>query len=436
MDMVGTQTLAAGLPCVPGPGLEVSVGAGRIYAVAPIDATPYSSLPANANLIVKQGLNFTAVLLNCPAPTSGSVNYLIEATYADADTSLTTLPYYNASNPSQAYAGPLNNGQAQATVRQGQVALKAKAGVPAASGSQVTPGADAGYIGLYAVTVSAGQSQIVAANIVPITTSILLPGPYLPLTGGTLSGQLNIAGADLHVYRAGGTTGAIFFNAAANVYLYYDGVNFDFSAPGSVGLTFNGTVLASTANVAAAQAAAISTSESYTNTVVAGLATTASVTAGVAAAEAYTNAVAAPLATAASVTAGVTAAEAYAASVANTAATNAEAYAVAQDVTNLAAAKTYANGTSSLAANGWTMLPNGLILQWGQMAGQATNSPVVTMSRSFPTVCYSVTVTTISPTVGNASITNVAALPAAGALSFTLNTSTKSSGASWFAIGR
>lgn len=181
MDMVGTQTLAAGLPCVPGPGLEVSVGAGRIYAVAPIDATPYSSLPANANLIVKQGLNFTAVLLNCPAPTSGSVNYLIEATYADADTSLTTLPYYNASNPSQAYAGPLNNGQAQATVRQGQVILKAKAGAAAASGSQVTSAADAGYIGLYVVTVAAGQSQIVAANIVAITANFLLPGPYQPL---------------------------------------------------------------------------------------------------------------------------------------------------------------------------------------------------------------------------------------------------------------
>lgn len=180
-DIVGTQTLAAGLPCTPAAGLEVSVGAGRIYALEPIDATPYSSLPADTNVIVKQGLQFTPVILNCPAPATGSVNYLIEAGYADVDANLTTLPYYNASNPTQAYSGPANNGQAQATVRQSQILLQAKAGVAAPSGSQVTPAADAGYIGLYVVTVAAGSSQIVAANITAITANFLLPGPYQPL---------------------------------------------------------------------------------------------------------------------------------------------------------------------------------------------------------------------------------------------------------------
>jgi hypothetical protein len=180
-DLIGTQTLAAYLPCTPGSGLTVSIGAGRIYSLQPIDATPYSSLAADSHTIVKQGFLKDPSVLACPAPgTAGqSINYLIEATYADVDKNLVTLPYYNASNPLQAYSGPENNGAAQATVRASVLQLQVKAGTAAATGSQVTPTADAGYIGLYVVTVANGASSIVSGDITQITANFLPQGPYV-----------------------------------------------------------------------------------------------------------------------------------------------------------------------------------------------------------------------------------------------------------------
>jgi hypothetical protein len=182
-DLIGTQTLAAYLPCTPGSGLTVSIGAGRIYSLQPTDATPYSSLAADSHTIIKQGFLKDPSVLACPAPgTAGqSINYLVEATYADVDKNLVTLPYYNASNPLQAYSGPENNGAAQATVRASVLQLQVKAGTAAATGSQVTPAADAGYIGLYVVTVAYGATTVVNANISQITASFLPQGPYQPL---------------------------------------------------------------------------------------------------------------------------------------------------------------------------------------------------------------------------------------------------------------
>lgn len=58
----------------------------------------------------------------------------------------------------------------------------------------------------------------------------------LPLSGGTLTGNLTISGGgtailktngDITVYRSGGTTGVIFLNSAETRYLYYDGTNYN-----------------------------------------------------------------------------------------------------------------------------------------------------------------------------------------------------------------
>lgn len=182
--MFGTTTLVNGLACVPtGPAsLQVVVNPGEIYSLANVDATAYSSLPADtSHSILKQGISMDPVTLNCPAPvTAGqSVNYLIQATYQDSDTGLVTLPYYNASNPSQAWSGPNNNGSQQATARKGIVTISAKAGIAATTGSQTTPAPDAGYTGLWVVTVANGQTAINSGNIVkaagaPILTETLL----------------------------------------------------------------------------------------------------------------------------------------------------------------------------------------------------------------------------------------------------------------------
>ena len=74
-------------------------------------------------------------------------------------------------------------------------------------------------------------------------TPTVAAATYLPIAGGALYGNLTIAGADLNLYRSGGTTGCIYFNLSKSAYLFYDGTNFDFSAPGGT-LYVNGYPMA------------------------------------------------------------------------------------------------------------------------------------------------------------------------------------------------
>ncbi len=87
-----------------------------------------------------------------------------------------TLPYYNASNPAQAYAGPNNSGVAQNTVRQGQCVLQLKEGIAANTGTQAAPAADPGFLPLWTVTVANGQTQIASPNIAEAGGAAFLAG--------------------------------------------------------------------------------------------------------------------------------------------------------------------------------------------------------------------------------------------------------------------
>lgn len=164
------------------PSMAVLVQPGEIYQSANLEATAYSSLAADtAHQVVKQGIALNTATLNTPAPgTAGfSVNYLIQATYQDSDTGSTVLPYYNASNPSVAYSGPANSGTAQPTTRSGIVVLSAKAGTAATTGTQTTPAPDAGYVGLYVVTVANGASTVLNANISAYSGAPILSSPVM-----------------------------------------------------------------------------------------------------------------------------------------------------------------------------------------------------------------------------------------------------------------
>lgn len=203
--MLGTATVVSGLACVPtGPAsLQVVVNPGEMYSLVATDATAYSSLAADTtHNILKQGISLDAVTLNCPAPGTGgqSINYLIQAAYQDSDTGLVTLPYYNASNPSQAYSGPNNTGVQQATARKGIVAISAKAGTAATTGSQTTPAPDVGYTGLWVVTVANGQTTITSANIVQATNAPILPTDLLhAIQGNSLVTAVDTGSANTYV---------------------------------------------------------------------------------------------------------------------------------------------------------------------------------------------------------------------------------------------
>ena len=177
--VLGTNTVADGLLCQPTTpaSMNVIIGSGSITQFGPIDLIAYGSIPANSTgQIVKMGINSSPTTFSLAAPSSvgQSVNYLVEAAFQEVDGNPIVLPYYNASNPAQSFSGPGNAGTAQNTVRTQSVELKLKPGVPGNTGSQTTPVADSGWIGLYQITVSYGQSQVAAANI-----SVLPTAPFL-----------------------------------------------------------------------------------------------------------------------------------------------------------------------------------------------------------------------------------------------------------------
>jgi hypothetical protein len=196
-DMLGVSTLFSGLACVPTApaGMTVNVNPGRAYSLQAIDTGAWSSLSADAHQIMKQGILLDAQNFSCPAPgTAGfSINYLIQGAFQEVDTGSAVLPYYNASNPSQAYNGPNGTGTSQTTARDNTVQIQLKAGVAATTGSQITPTPDAGFNGLWVVTVPFGASTITSANIsqysgAPFLTASLLSmiqqnGLYAVATG-------------------------------------------------------------------------------------------------------------------------------------------------------------------------------------------------------------------------------------------------------------
>ena len=167
---LGTSTLVDGLPCSPTApaSLTISVGPGSITSLAVIDTTPFGSLPADStDPLMKMGITTgpTDFTLTAPVTSGQSINYLVQATLSETDSSPVVLPYYNAANPTQPFSGPLNDGLTQNTQRLQRIQLQLKPSPPANAGSQVTPAVDTNWVGLYVITVNYGQSQIGASSI-------------------------------------------------------------------------------------------------------------------------------------------------------------------------------------------------------------------------------------------------------------------------------
>lgn len=206
-DMIGVSTMFSGLGCVPTSpaGMTVNVNPGRAYSYQATDSGAYSSLAADAHQIVKQGILLDAVNFACAAPTTAgySINYLVEAAFQEVDAGSVVLPYYNASNPAQAYSGPNGTGTSNTTYRDNTVQLQLKAGVAATTGSQVTPTPDAGFSGLWVVSVPYGATTITAAMITQysgapfLSASLLAQIQACALLNGSSSQVFNVAPATL-----------------------------------------------------------------------------------------------------------------------------------------------------------------------------------------------------------------------------------------------
>lgn len=195
--MLGTSTIANGFAVTPtGPAsLQIVVAPGEIYAIANIDSLAFSTLPADTtHSILKQGIMLDGVTLSCPAPTTTgqSINYLVQVAYQDQDSTPALLPYYNSANPALPYSGMGNNGLTQNTSRKGVAIVQVKAGASAATGSQVTPAPDSGYVGLFVATVAYGQTTITSGNITQYAGAPLLPSGVLQsIQGGNTTYALD-----------------------------------------------------------------------------------------------------------------------------------------------------------------------------------------------------------------------------------------------------
>jgi hypothetical protein len=208
--VLGSNTVADGLACQPTSpaSMKVVVGTGSITQIGPIDILDYGSVAADlSDSILKMGINTSATPFNLTAPLSvgQSISYLIEAAFLESDKNPVVLPYYNASNPAQAFSGPSNSGSPQNTLRTQSVQLQLKAGVPANTGSQVTPAADSGWVGLYQIVVSFGQTQVTAANIGVVPTAPFLTWKLPRLRPGFGSGVQSFLSSGNFIVPAGVT---------------------------------------------------------------------------------------------------------------------------------------------------------------------------------------------------------------------------------------
>jgi hypothetical protein len=179
--VLGTATIVAGFTVSPTnpTSLSVILSAGQIYQQENLEASAISGLAVDTHTIIKQGINLDPLTLTLVPPTTigFAQNVLIEAQYSDSDAGLTLLSYQNPADRTQTFQGSGGNGQKQATVRKGIVAIQLKAGVAATSGTQTTPLPDAGWVGLSVVTVAYGQTSVTGTNIAPYANA-----PYLPVT--------------------------------------------------------------------------------------------------------------------------------------------------------------------------------------------------------------------------------------------------------------
>lgn len=190
--LLGSSTLCDGLACTPTTpaSMSVQVAGGTIFQLAEIDQTAFGSLAPNTATTLMIGCidTTTTFPITAPAVSGQTINYLIEATGLSQDDMPVVLPYYNAANPSVAFNGPNNSAVAQNTRRRQTVELQLKAGTAAAAGTQKTPAVDAGWVGLWVVTVNYGQTSITSASITPYTPSSFISTKLGGITGGGSGG--------------------------------------------------------------------------------------------------------------------------------------------------------------------------------------------------------------------------------------------------------
>lgn len=231
---ISEATTVRGLACTPisPPGMSVVVGPGVMYSLEDYDATDYGVIPADTSanhMLYKQAFNWNPVTLPVVAPATpgDSVIYLIEGIFVTEDVNNVSRPYFNSADPTM----PIFNNNYD--TRTDVVHLVAKQGVAGISPTPPTP--DAGYTGLYYVTVANGQTTIISGNIAKVSTvegqPFITEGLTQKVSSSTVaSGFVSIANQQKSTYVYGndvGSVNAIVVNPANPYPAYVGGTTID-----------------------------------------------------------------------------------------------------------------------------------------------------------------------------------------------------------------
>lgn len=188
-SVLGTSPVADGLACTATSpaSMQVVVGSGSLSGLSVLDSQGFGTLPAEpSSPLLKMGINTGSTPFDLIAPTNSghAITWLVQASLSEIDSGPAVLPYYNAATPSQPFTGPDNSGSAQLTQRLQRVQLQCKPGAAAPTGIQSPPPVDNGWVGLYLVTTSFGQTAISPANIAVLPNAPFLTFKLPRLTPG------------------------------------------------------------------------------------------------------------------------------------------------------------------------------------------------------------------------------------------------------------
>lgn len=173
------------------PSLSIVVSPGRIYQFAPSDAVASGSIPQDLSVIVQQGYNAGQTLTLTP-PASGQSQWnVVQAQFSQQDAVRTNdpnggvVPFYNAANPTQPTLSSIN------TVRKGVCVLQVITGAAATTGSEIPPTPTNGWVPLYMVDLTGGQTQITTSQIIKcgpsVGTGVPSNYPAAPFLAGFLA---------------------------------------------------------------------------------------------------------------------------------------------------------------------------------------------------------------------------------------------------------
>jgi hypothetical protein len=179
--------------------LSINLAQGRIYQQAALDAASYGLLPSDSTLVMQQGFAAAqAVTLTTAALSAGQSQWaLVQAMFSPNDQVRANDPtggvlfYWNSANPSQPLQGPSNTGATQPTERASVCTISVIYGSPATTGSEVPPQPTVGFVPLYLVDLTFGQSAITTGQIVTagpsVGTGVPSNYPYAPFLAGLLN---------------------------------------------------------------------------------------------------------------------------------------------------------------------------------------------------------------------------------------------------------